>query len=302
MQMLGTDNPVPLRSGASLMAQYNTANVGINVNPAGLAKAPWLVPEGEQAQQRIPISISNSRILKDELAILDIINSNLYERPIYWAVTCQKSKLLGLDDYLNLEGLALKLTVTRNPSNPQYGLIGSGGINENKTYELVMNDWTWGNFDKVDTHINNSYAPAIQSMQISILRTMEELAAKGKIDESLKLGDKYFAAFPDMNFPFFYQTYLMLQPYMRAGEMDRALPIIEQLATNIAEKMDFLKSLSPENINSSYQDDNARAEAIARGLIQNSRLRGSEEVKAAVERILGNYLYLAPETQPQNPG
>ncbi|MFT7120279.1 MAG: hypothetical protein ACJAZ9_000449, partial [Neolewinella sp.] len=48
--------------------------------------------------------------------------------------------------------------------------------------------------------------------------------------------------------------------------------------------------------------DNARAEAIARGLIQNSRLRGSEEVKAAVERILGNYLYLAPETQPQNPG
>ncbi|MEM6771580.1 MAG: DUF2723 domain-containing protein, partial [Bacteroidota bacterium] len=185
MTMLGTDNPVPLRSGASLMAQYNTCNVGINVNPARLAQAPWLIPEGEQAQQRIPIRVNNSRVLKDELAILDIINSNFYERPIYWAVTCQRSKLLGLEPFLELEGLALKLTATANQSNDQYGIIGSGGINENKTYEIVMNDWRWGNFDNVDTHISSSYAPAVQSMQIVIMRTMDELVAKGAIEEAL---------------------------------------------------------------------------------------------------------------------
>ena len=61
------------------------------------------MPDGEQPQQRIPIRISNSRLLKDEVAILDIINSNLYERPIYWAVTCQQSKLMGLEPFLELE-------------------------------------------------------------------------------------------------------------------------------------------------------------------------------------------------------
>ena len=300
MEMLATDNPVPLRSGASLMAQYNTRNVFINVNPNDLARAPWLVPEGEQAQQRIPIRIDPSRILKDELAILDIINANFYERPIYWAVTCQRSKLMGLEPFLELEGLALKLTATRNPGNEQqYGIIGSGGINENKTYEVVMNDWRWGNFDNVDTHISSSYAPAVQSMQIVILRTMETLLEKGNTEEALKLGDKYFAAFPDRNFPFFYQSYLMLQPYMQARQMDRALPIIEQLAINVADKLDFHASLDAETLATSYRQENVQAEAIARGLIQNARIRGGEEVKATVERILGNYLYLAPEQTPQ---
>lgn len=301
MQMLGTDNPVPLRSGASLMAQYNTCNVGININPARLAQAPWLVPEGEQAQQRIPIRINNSRILKDELAILDLINSNLYDRPIYWAVTCQRSKLMGLEPFLELEGLGLKLTATANQSDDQYGLIGSGGINENKTYELVMNDWRWGNFDNVDTHISSSYAPAVQSMQIVIMRTMDELVAKGATKEALKLGDQYFEAFPDMNFPFFYQTFLMLQPYFQTREFARASPVIEQLAINVADKMDFIQSLSPENVTTSYRDDQVRAEAIARGLIQNARVSGDTELQAMVERILGNYLYLVP-AQPGNPG
>ncbi|MEM6768964.1 MAG: DUF2723 domain-containing protein, partial [Bacteroidota bacterium] len=120
-------------------------------------------------------------------------------------------------------------------------------------------------------------------------------------EEALALGDKYFAAFPDMNFPFFYQTYLMLQPYFRTKEVSRAAPVIEQLATNVADKLDFLQSLSPENINTSYQDDQVRAEAIVRGLLQQVRRSDNAELQATVERILGNYLYMVPD-QPTNPG
>lgn len=303
VKMLGTDNPVPLRSGSSLMAQYNTRNVYIDIDPARLADAPWLAPEGEQIQQRIPIAINGSRLLKDELAILDLISSNLYERPIYWAVTCQRSKLMGLQPFLELQGLGLKLTATRNEGDEQrYGIIGSGGIDADKTYEIVMNDWRWGNFDKVDTHISSSYAPAIQSMQIVILRTMEELAAKGATEEALKLGDKYFEAFPNKNFPFFYQTYLMLQPYIRAEQMDRALPVIEQLATNVADQLDYLNSIDAELVQTSYAHDEQLATTIARGLITNVRRSGNEEIIALVERILGNHLYLVSDQQPVSPG
>jgi hypothetical protein len=34
-------------------------------------------------------------IIKDELAMLDIVASNIGKRPIYWAVTCREDKLLG---------------------------------------------------------------------------------------------------------------------------------------------------------------------------------------------------------------
>jgi hypothetical protein len=242
-------------------------------------------------------------LLKDEIAILDIINSNLYDRPIYWAVTCQQSKLMGLENYLELEGLGLKLTVTQNPSDSRnYGIIGSGGINTDKTADLVMNTWQWGNFDKVDTHISSSYQPAVQSMQIVIMRTMEALMAEGKTNEALAVGDKYFAAFPDMNFPFFYQTYLMLQPYFQANQLERAQPILEQLARNTADRLDYYDTLDETRKRNSYEGEVVRAEAIARGMLQQVRARGSEEIKASIEQILGNHLYLVPEAGPQNPG
>ncbi|WP_273444600.1 DUF2723 domain-containing protein [Neolewinella agarilytica] len=303
MQTIASRNPVPLRSGSSLETQYASCNVGIQVDPRQLSRAPWLVPEGEQAQQRIPIRISNSRLLKDEIAILDIINSNLYDRPIYWAVTCQQSKLMGLENFLELEGLGLKLTVTHNPSDSRnYGIIGSGGINTEKTANLVMNTWQWGNFDKVDTHISSSYQPAVQSMQIVIMRTMEALMAEGKTNEALAVGDKYFASFPDMNFPFFYQTYLMLQPYFQANQLERAQPILEQLARNTADRLDYYDTLDETRKRNSYEGEVVRAEAIARGMLQQVRARGSEEIRASIEQILGNHLYLVPEAGPQNPG
>ncbi len=303
MTMIATRNPVPLRGGSNLEAQYNTCNVGIQVDPRRLASAPWLLAEGESPTQRIPVSINNSRLLKDEIAILDIINSNLYDRPIYWAVTCQRSKLMGFDNYLDLEGLALKLTVTPGGNvDPNLGLIGSGNINAEKTADMVLNKWKWGNFDQEDTHVVSSYQPAIQSMQLVILRTMNELMMKGDVEKALQVGDQYFKSFPDMNFPFFYQTLLMLQPYFQAGQFDRVAPVMEALARNTADRLDFYDSLSEERRQISYPGEIARGEAIVRSLLQQVRRSDNEALKASIEQILANHAYLLPTAAPQNPG
>jgi len=298
MRMIATRNPVPLRGGSALEAQYNTCNVGIQVDQRRLASAPWLMQAGEQVAGRIPINVSNSRLLKDEIAIMDIINSNLYDRPIYWAVTCQRSKLMGLEPFLDLEGLALKLTVTPDrDGDPNLGLIGVGGIDEQKSAELFLNEWRWGNFDKVKTHISSSYQPAIQSMQLVALRTMNTLMEKGDTEKALAVGDQYFAAFPDMNFPFFYQTLLMLQPYFQAEQTERVRPVIEQLARNTADRLDFYDSLTEEQRQISYPGEVARGRAIVQSLLQQVRRPGREDLKATIEQILGNHLYLLPDAQ-----
>ncbi|OAV45744.1 DUF2723 domain-containing protein [Lewinella sp. 4G2] len=300
MQQIATNNPLPLQNGGSLVAQYNSCNVGIRIDPNKLTQAPWLTPNGEAPQQRLPIRISNTRLLKDEIAILDIINSNLYERPIYWAVTCQQSKLMGLERFLELEGLGLKLTATANKNeNRKYGIIGSGGINEEKTADLVLNKWLYGNFDTEDTHINTSYAPAVQSMQLVTLRTMDALVEAGQQEKAFEVGEKYFASFPDMNFPFFYQTLQMIQPYMLAQEAGRIQPVIEQLARNAADRMDYYTSLDEDIVASSYSRDYQLTESIISTLLRQSRQQNNPELQASVEQILGNYLFIAPETQQQ---
>ena len=299
MQKIAASNPVALRGGASLATQYNSCNVGINVDGSQLARAPWLLPGGQQPSARLPLNISNSRLLKDELAILDLINSNMYDRPIYWAVTCQRSKLMGLEPFLQLEGLGLKLTAVRGKDpDPQLGIIGAGGIDADKTADLVLNTWRYGNFDQEDTHISSSYAPAVQSMQFVILRTMNTLLREGKVDKMLEVGDRYFASFPDMNFPYFYQTYLLLQPYFQSNNIDKAVPVVEQLAINAADRFDYYTSLDPERLALSYQGEYSRAEAIIRALLQQADQPNNAAIKEIVERHLGNYRYLLGSQTP----
>ncbi len=299
MEMVAADNPVRTQGGGVLETTYNSCNVVIDVDQQQLAQAPWLIPDnGGEVASRIPVRISNSRLLKDDIAILDIINSNLYDRPIYWAVTCQRSKMMGLEDYLQLEGLALKLTTVRNSSEQNYGIIGSGGIDADKNYDLVMNTWRYGNFDKVDTHINTSYGPAIQSMQISVMRTMNTLLAEGETEKALALGEKYFQSFPNMNFPFYYQAALMIQPYVTAGQVDRISDVVIQLAENTAARLDFYTSLDEQTMELSYARDFQIGRFVVERLLSDVRPKASPELQGRLDAILGNYKYLVPGQQP----
>lgn len=55
-----------------------------------------------------------------DLAVLDIIKSSNWERPIYFAVTCSDDSKIGLDDYLIMEGLAFKLVPQKRPGRLEF--------------------------------------------------------------------------------------------------------------------------------------------------------------------------------------
>ncbi|MBN1301490.1 MAG: DUF2723 domain-containing protein [Melioribacteraceae bacterium] len=44
-----------------------------------------------------------------DLAVLDIILANGWDRPVYFAVTCSDNSKIGLEDYLQMEGMAFRL-------------------------------------------------------------------------------------------------------------------------------------------------------------------------------------------------
>ena len=185
-------------------------------------------------------------IIKDELAILDIVASNLGKRPIYWAVTCREDKLLGLEDYLQLEGLSLQLVPKKSRSSQDaYGIIGSGGVNTEEAYRNIMERWKWGNFDKTKTHIDKAYMPSLQTMRVSMIRIARQLIIEGKKDKAEALVDKYFEVFPQYNFPYDQFTAFITDVYVRCGAKEKAAEKIRLIAKTMEERMAFYKSQSP---------------------------------------------------------
>lgn len=295
LQFIGEDHPVPLRGGGSFESYYPTTNVFIPVDRQRAIEAGLAEPGDTNIVDRIPVRINDRQLTKDDIAVLDLIASNFYDRPIYFAVTSRPDKLYGMDDYFDLEGLALRLTATKGQSDPSYGIIGSGEVNAEKLYDRALNQWRWGNFDQYDTFVDTNFGPSIQAMQLSMRRAAFKLLQTGETEKALALIDQYFEAFPHMNFPYDYRTVYMLAVYWEADAFDKAKPHMELLARETADKLAYFESIDARILQASFQSEYQFAFSTANSLLQEARRSGDEDLIAYVQEQVGPYVELPPE-------
>jgi tetratricopeptide (TPR) repeat protein len=179
----------------------------------------------------------------------------VWERPIYWAVTCREDRLLGLQDYLQLEGLSLRLVPIKTKSSMnQYGIVGAGRVDTDIAYKNIMEKWAWGNFDKERLFIDRSYQPSLQTMRVAIIRIGRQMIVEGKKDKAVSLVDKYFEVFPAYNFPYDQFSAFLADIYFRAGANDKAAAKVREIAKTMEQQLKFHESLSPE-FQKAYQQD-----------------------------------------------
>ena len=290
LRVVGGDNPVS-GSGYQFESYMPTHNMYIQTDYDAVRRMQMINPADSVAiAPQIPINLGSANwIQKDDLAVLDVIASNIWERPIYFATTCQNSKLLGLNDYMQYEGLALRIIPVRTPSDTRLQIYGSGRMETHRLYDNIMNKWVWGNFDKKKLHVNSSYAAAIQAHRMVMLRTAEQLYADGQTDKAIAIVDKFFEAFPHMNFPYDAAITPFLSVYVQAGAYDKAMTHMRILANETVEFLDFYASIDPGTVRSSFQTDFNQRTAIVPTILSLTRLIPDENFKKEMTDLLSNY-------------
>ncbi len=231
---------------------------------------------------------SKSYLRKDEVAVLDIIASNIWNRPIYFAVTCKNDKLMGVNDYTQMEGLALRVVPFKTASQREIGIYGSGRVNAEKVYANVMNKWRWGNFDKKETFINTSYGAEVQAMQMAILRAAEEFMTHDKT-KAVALADRYFASFPNFNFPYDDSVFPLIQMYYQSGEMEKAKKEMRTLAEVSSERLAFFDTLDEETRDVSFRREYILALRAANNILNEVDLLNDDAFAQEMKGMLGNW-------------
>lgn len=298
MQYIGEDRPLRSQSGRIIEAHYPTNRVFIPVDKnVVLQNGTVGIADTANIVDAIPVRLGDTQLLKDEIAILDILASNLWERPIYFAVTARQEKLFGMQDYTQLEGLALRIVPVKSKSETQlYGLLGSGRVNTEKIYENITEKWLWGNFDKHDTYINHSYGPSVQSMQFAMQRGAIALIEKGENEKATQLVDQYFEAFPNMNFEYGLHAAYMVGLYSQIGEYEKAKPHMRILAKNIDERLNYYLSLDEKVLALSYGNDFQAAQVVADRLVAYAQRAQDSEYLTELQSMFGEFL--RPTTPP----
>jgi hypothetical protein len=246
---------------------------------------------------------SDTYMQKDELAIMDVIASNFYERPIYFSITCQSSKLLNLDDFTEMEGLGLRISPTkvRFKSNMP-SIYGFGDIDLDKTHEIVTKKWKWGNFDKKPLFVDKSYGAEIQAMKMVMMRaavTLDGMKNKLKSEnkdttlvtkQAIDISKKYFEAFPHFNFPYDGSVMTFVRVMIRCGAYDEAKKHIRILANEDKQYIEFYDSQTERDVKSNFRQDYESRLASIQETLEATKSIKDPAFEKEIEALIGKFL------------
>jgi len=279
-----------------------TENVRIPVDKASVLKH-GIVKE-KDADKIVPyidIKISGNALYKNRLFMLDIINNNNWERPIYFTGGAfGDDDYIWMKDYLQLDGMCYKLVPIRTAidrANP----FDMGRVDSEKMYDLVKN-WDWGNSGNEDIYHDVESRRNGITYRGNLARLIESLINEDKLDKAEEIADIAMDKMPVDIFGY----YTLLEPYINTyytvGSKDKARKLYMDVSNKYQENLTYYSGLSISNQEQLAEDIYIDIERY-RGLIDVLVLKDDDRdfVEGEMEKF-NNFIRLfgaeTPEDEP----
>lgn len=182
-----------------------------------------ILPENMQGSMvsQLRGNINKRSLIRDEMIILDILASNFPERPIYFSVTVDRRKHMGLSRYLQREGLAWRLV----PADPQPNGPGREFNNADIMYANMVGKWQWGGLDS-DEHVylDETAMRTAKMLRGNMIYLAQLLQSEGKNDKAKEVLDMTLEKYPLHNVPFtaMENLYPVITTYLQLNESGSA--------------------------------------------------------------------------------
>lgn len=220
-----------------------TKQLKISLDSARLVRE-GIVPASEAS--RIPKALrwqlTTSGLYKNELMLLDVIASNNWERPVYFANPSAVKSVLNLDKYMHLEGLVYRFL----PYETHSLFKGMGGVNEDKTYDLLVNKAQWGNLANAKVTVDRESARNSNFAKNDYLRLAEACIKNQHNERAVTTLDTYFKHFPLDKFPPDVFTLAYKDKYYEAGALEKGKALATAIFNFYVQELDYINSLSPK--------------------------------------------------------
>ncbi|MFW6389012.1 MAG: tetratricopeptide repeat protein, partial [Marinilabiliaceae bacterium] len=220
-------------------------------------------------------------ILKNEVMVLDMLAHNEWERPFFYAVTVGQDNYVGLDDYFQLEGFGYRIAPIS--SSGDEGMTGR--VDTEKAYENFMNVYELDNFSHPGVYLDENH----QRMAVNIRNNMGRLATalvnEGKQDSAVAILDMAMEKLPPDRIPHNYFSIFLAESYYETGEMESGDEILNDLARQNAQELDYFLTLPSSNRNA-VMSDIRRDMAIHREI---ENVAGSFDREELLEKLEQEY-------------
>jgi hypothetical protein len=180
-------------------------------------------------------------IYKNELALLDLIATNNWERPICFNNTSANTINMDLRDYLFLEGMTYRLLPIQAKDEGETGEVNIDEMLVNSTKYLYrgLND--------PNTYNDEEYQKFGSNTRHTYYRLAKQLHESGRDKEAIKILDEALEKIPDSTIPYSFFMPRYVELYHELGEHDKAKQIAEVLGRRAEENIRYLAKIKRDN-------------------------------------------------------
>lgn len=240
---IGSDEPnnqVAMSDGSS-MNFYPVKKVSVPVD-SNFVRSNHTVNADDSVVSALRFEITKNVLMKNDMAVLNIIAANRWKRPIYF--TSPGSQGMGFDNYLRNDGMAYRLVPVLNNQN--------NAVNGAWAYQVMKEKFMFGNAKTQGVYFDEENRRHLISIRMAYADVASNLVSKGKNKEANVLLEKVDAGMSDENMPYGMVSrgnqhdiisVQMADAAFKAGNLKLANKIVSKTKKDVEEQLNYYANL-----------------------------------------------------------
>lgn len=236
-------------AGGDSYSVLPTQNLFVKVDKDAVLKS-GLVNMADSAKiADITFVLKKDQVYKPDLGILNIVAAVAKEgwkRPIYFSAGFPGGNdFQGLEEYMQMEGLANKLVPVRTVgSSPAEG--AQQRVNNNKSLDLYLNKFLWGGTDRKNIYFDEKNKAMLMSYRYSGTKVAESLIREGRKEDAIKLLDKITNNITYESYQYDQTMWPVINAYYAAGAKERATQLASIIVRDGEKMANYLSGITDE--------------------------------------------------------
>ncbi|MGB0523855.1 MAG: DUF2723 domain-containing protein [Flammeovirgaceae bacterium] len=237
---------VPLMDG-SVTAKLLSNTFVLDIDTAKLKDMDFITEEEKSKlspQMVFTLKQGKTSIFKNDLAILDLLATNNWERPIYFNNTSANTSNLELRNYLRVEGMAFRVMpfITKTSNQDQ----DVGEVNA-EIMAANLEKFQFRGFDDPSTFNDEEYRKFGANTRNTFYRLALKQFNNGDKEAALKTMNTALEKIPDTTIPYSYFIPRYVDLYYKLGETETAKELSNVIGERALENMEYVRMMQTNN-------------------------------------------------------
>lgn len=260
---VGSDDPAKMedRGAGEMYSTFPTKKFSVPVDRNAVLANRTVNPTDNVVPQ-MRFEVSKNGLLKNDLAMLNIIAANQWKRPIYFT---SPGADLGFDQYLRRDGLSYRLVPVMNDR-----------VNADWMMDKLMNKFAFGNANLKGVYFDEENRRHLNSIRNAYADLASYLADRNRKQEAIEVLDKVDKNLLEENFPYGMagrgnghnqNSMRFLEACYKAGHTALAAKVHKSVKKDLEQQMRYYDAL-PESKAQWMSDERMMTENLLKALDQ----------------------------------